>query len=111
MATTDSPTLSCAERPSATGRSTPTPIARTTAMSALGSVPITWARTWRPLENCSSTSEAPSTTWLLVSTWPRASSTKPEPVPWPLRPLTWMETTLGSTVAAELVALVLPPAV
>ena len=42
---------------------------------------------------------APSTTWALVSTSPSAVMTMPVPCPVPRRPLAWMATTAGSTLA------------
>jgi len=44
--------------------------------------------------------DAPATTWLLVTTWPRSSITKPEPLPLPRSPRTDTVTTPGSTRSA-----------
>ncbi len=58
--------------------------ARSTAMSVSGSRPRTRAWTLRESVRASSIPEAPSTTWLLVSTMPSGDRMVPEPdpIPW-----------------------------
>ena len=67
------------------------------ARSAVVSVPTTLAVYICPLERVTWISWAPSTTWLLVTTWPWVSKTAPDPAPTPLLVCTWMETTDSET--------------
>ncbi len=94
MATTDCPTKREFESPIgkgwiwSAGAST-----LITAISASASVPITVPCALKPEAKSTSTTLAPSTTWLLVTTWPSLSNTKPDPRPVSVR----MATTPGST--------------
>ena len=60
--------------------------ALSTAISVSGSRPSTRAGTRRESVSASSMAEAPSTTWLLVSTMPSGDRMVPEPEPWAGRP-------------------------
>ena len=117
-ATTSWPTRSCDESPSVAGVRPETPWARTTARSALGSVPTTctgarlpfWntaLRPWGapvapplsgacPSGDCCWAACPASRTWALVRIRPSAEMTTPEPSP--DGPSSW--TTLGRTVSA-----------
>src|SRR6476620_6983706 len=80
MATTPWPTFSASEEPSASGCSSPaSTVTLITARSAAGAVPTTVAAASTPSANVTVILVAPSTTWLLVTMWPCASYTNPEP--------------------------------
>jgi hypothetical protein len=100
-ASTGSPTPTASESPRVAGdKSSGASSTRTTARSVVASAPTTSASRIRPSLSVSSTSCAPSTTWLLVSTCPSASRTTPDP-PVPPRALrVSMDTTESSTTPA-----------
>ena len=86
MAMAICPGLSFLELPSRADGSRSVVSARSTAMSVSGSRPSTRAGKRRASVSASSIVEAPSTTWLLVSTMPSGDRMVPEPEPWAARP-------------------------
>src|SRR5262249_16538257 len=109
MATTSSPTWRAAESPSCTVGRPLTPWILISATSSAASVPIRVAsRACDSPKTVTLIDEAPSITWLLVSTSPSDVRIMPLPalVTWPLLPNplpetydeVWIETTPGSTL-------------
>ncbi len=84
--------------PNVAGLRSLTPLAFTTARSVFGSVPMIFASAVLPSAKTTRTASpaAEATTWLLVSTYPSALSTTPEPSPLSVV----IETTLSCTDAA-----------
>ena len=112
MAATGAPTCRSLVEPSGSGRSVrPLGSIFSSATSAKGSKPFTWAGTWLPSAKRTKTFEAlrmsgPSplvTTWALVAISPVPESTKPEPRPAALllpgaaRPVAMTVTTPGDS--------------
>src|SRR6266567_1873063 len=98
MARTVSPTWTSALGANVAAVSPETPAALTTARSLAASVPTIVAVAVLPSENVSRTvlPRAVATTWLLVSTYPSAVNTTPDPSAEPVL----IDTTLGWTFAA-----------
>ncbi len=78
-AMTQSPTRDLSLSPNFTAVRGLAGLTRNTARSTLASLPMISARSLVPSVKMTSTSLAPSMTWLLVTTMPEGSITKPEP--------------------------------
>ena len=100
-ATTSCPTWRVVASPSTTGSGTG-PVARRTARSESGSLPVTSTVAWVPSANSAVACRAPSTTWALVSRKPSEVTTLALPAPSPRAPRTRRLATLGSTCRATL---------